>query len=227
MPKDNDDVDDEETGDDEDIDTEIPDDDDSNDDDTGDEDEDKSKKKKEDDAWKPPSEAEWRKAERARRRANKQGHDLRGRVKELEAKAGSKTEEGDQEDLEAKLEEARTAASTEAATVWKTRVVKQAAKTSFVSQGLKGSPDKLIRLLDLEDIEVDDEGEIDGLDEQVLEIKEEYPDLFPGPKSDDDGKEKDKKRKVADNVDKGNKKHVEEKMSSAAQVAAALMGGGR
>lgn len=66
-----------------------------------------------------------------------------------------------------------------AAKTWKPLIVNQAARSALVEAGLIGKPDRLLKLLDPEDIDVDPEtGEIDGLDEQIAELRREYRHLF-------------------------------------------------
>lgn len=228
-------LDDEET-DDEDNDDTMPD-----DDGDGDEDEDDKKpsdkpkaKKSEDkpDAWKPPTQAEHAKMLRANKRANKQAKEQREKLKALEAEVAKQKKEGggDTDDLEAKLEAAKAEAQESAAGTWKARTVKQAAKAALYAEGLSGSPDRLIKLLDLDDIDIDDEGEIDGLEEQIVELKEEFPDRFKAKDDDDDEDERPRKPKKpttkVDGGDKG-KKGVKEEKSTAELIAAGLMGGSR
>ncbi len=62
-------------------------------------------------------------------------------------------------------------------------LVRAEARGALKDAGLIGSPDRLLRMLDLDDIDVvyDRKGEvedIDGLADQVKELKREYPELF-------------------------------------------------
>lgn len=61
-------------------------------------------------------------------------------------------------------------------------VVRSEAKAAFVEAGLKGSPAKLIKLIDLDEVEVDDDGDVVGLEDQIKQIKKEFPELFEGKK---------------------------------------------
>jgi hypothetical protein len=56
--------------------------------------------------------------------------------------------------------------------------VKRAAVDALREAGLSGKPDRFLRMLDLDTLEVDEDGQIDGLDEQVEEIKADFEDLF-------------------------------------------------
>lgn len=60
--------------------------------------------------------------------------------------------------------------------------VKQAAKSEFLAAGLTGQPDRLIRMLDMDEIDVSDDGEVTGLKEQIEDIKADFPDLFADDK---------------------------------------------
>lgn len=89
---------------------------------------------------------------------------------------GGKDAEKDDADREAEaVERARTLA--------KPMLVKSEARSALKEAGLIGSPDRLLRMLDLDDIDVvyDRKGEvddIDGLADQIKELKREYPELF-------------------------------------------------
>jgi len=58
--------------------------------------------------------------------------------------------------------------------------VNQAARAALASSGVQtNNVGRLVKLLDLEDIQIDDNGEItDGLDEQIESLKSELPQLF-------------------------------------------------
>ncbi len=77
------------------------------------------------------------------------------------------------------VERARLAAEQAATAAWKPLVVNQAARAQLTSAGLIGAPDRLLRLIDLDDIDVDPTtGAVDGLAEQVADLKRDYPHLF-------------------------------------------------
>ncbi len=73
---------------------------------------------------------------------------------------------------QAKLDAATTDASN--------RLKRVAARAALSTAGLQGSPAKLVSLLDLDSVVVDDDGEVIGIDDQVKALKEEYPGLFGG-----------------------------------------------
>lgn len=76
---------------------------------------------------------------------------------------------------------------------WQSVVIKQSAKLALKDAGLQGAPDKLLKLLDIDDIEVDDDGEVDGLTEQIDELKKDYPELFAKKRRGIDAGDKDGK----------------------------------
>jgi hypothetical protein len=73
--------------------------------------------------------------------------------------------------------QAKITAATDAAN---TRLVKMAARAALSTAGLAGKPERLVALLDLSAVTVDDEGEVSGLSDQVAALKTEYPGLFGG-----------------------------------------------
>jgi hypothetical protein len=66
-----------------------------------------------------------------------------------------------------------------------------------VKGGKKGIP-RLIRLMDLDEIDIDDEGDVSGLDEEIDRLKADYPELFD---SGDEGKKKSGKSRRDDEDD--------------------------
>ena len=121
-----------------------------------------------------------------------------------------RTSQGKGDDDGKDTDEKVTAARTEEAEKWKPLLVRQAATAALSSAGLIGKPDRLLRLLDLSDIDVDPEtGEIDGLEDQIKDFRREYRELFRkrGSSSidaadrdggDDDGKPKSATQRQAD-----------------------------
>lgn len=109
--------------------------------------------------------------------------------------------------------EARAAQAAEAK--FKPVVVRTAAKAAFVEAGLvlpKGKGDaalaRALKLLDMAEVEITDDGEVEGLDDQIEEIKSEFPELFvstrrpgrvdgAGREGSDNGKPKSSADKIA------------------------------
>lgn len=122
------------------------------------------------DEWTPPSREEWDRTRKALAAANQEAKDRRERLKELQAK----TEDADGKAAREQAEAAERR--------YKPIAVRAAAKAAFLESGLQGvTPErvsKLTRLLDLDSIDVNDDGDVSGLDEQVAAIKADYPELF-------------------------------------------------
>lgn len=71
------------------------------------------------------------------------------------------------------------------AKAWKPRVVKAQARAEFASAGLVlpkkddgTAMARVLRMLDLDELEVGEDGRVEGLAEQVEEIKAEFPEMF-------------------------------------------------
>jgi hypothetical protein len=122
----------------------------------------------------------------------KRNREHRTKIRELQAQlraakaAGQKTDDGTDEATVKAIEAARA----DAERLYKPVAVRNAAKAGFMEAGLNdlSAPrmTKLLRLLDLDDIEVDEDGEIKGLDDQIDQIKDEWPELFRKPEAESD-----------------------------------------
>jgi hypothetical protein len=99
----------------------------------------------------------------ARRAADKE-------LKELRLKHASAEER--------QLIEAKETAAAEAEARVKAPLIKALAASELRAAGVQQGTAKLVGLLDLAKVELDDEGELVGLDEQIEEMKEEFPNLF-------------------------------------------------
>lgn len=101
--------------------------------------------------------------------------------------------------------------------------VRKEASLALSEAGAKVSTTRLLKLLDLTDVAIDDDGNIDGLDDVIAELKEESPEFF---KSDDD--EEKVKRPVIrrpGSVDAGKKTPVQPKpLTPAERMAKMAMG---
>lgn len=105
---------------------------------------------------------------------------LAERVKAHEQRIQATASEGDEKTARA-LEEARA----EVESRYKPLVVRTAAKAAFLTAGIATSAgdtdtkvSRLIRLLNLDDIEIDEDGDVLGLDDQVDQLKDTFPELF-------------------------------------------------
>lgn len=120
--------------------------------------------------WKPPTKDEHEKIQRALAKANAEAKTHREKLRELQTKTEGDAEKAAREQAEA------------AEKKYKPLAVRSAAKAAFLEAGLQGSsPErvtKLVRMLDLDAITVDDDGDVVGLEDQVKSIKADYPELF-------------------------------------------------
>lgn len=186
------------------------DDDDSDDDDSDDDDD------EDDDAeYVAPTKAEWKKTQDALKKANSQARKFRLELKQAKnggSKDGSKDVEKAVADTEAK---------------WKPRLVNKAAKAALLAAGAS-KPDRLIKLIDHDELDIDDDGEVDGLDDAIEELKEDYPELFKTSDDDDDDKNKPRRRRRPGSPDTGTgKRPASKQKSSAERIAGGLAGASR
>jgi hypothetical protein len=155
-----------------------------------------------DDSWEPPTKAEWEAHQAKLKKANAEAKKHRLAAKQNGVKAET--------DVEKAVEEART----EVESKYKPLVVRTAAKAALAEAGLIGKPDRLIKLLDMDELEIDDDGEIDGLEDQIRGLKADYPDLF-------------QKRTRAGRVQGADRRSTggAQKLSSAERIAQMALGG--
>lgn len=117
-----------------------------------------------------PEEAEKTAKEEALRRERKINRDLK---KELAALKKANSDDT-----------AKTKAEEEISASYKTKFISVAAKAAFVTAGCPADKvGKLTRLLDQDDLDVDEDGDVTGLEEQIEAIKADYPQLFTGSSS--------------------------------------------
>ncbi len=129
--------------------------------------------------------------------------------------------------LESKLEDdnvkATLADAEKRAVKYRDIAVNKEAKLALVEAGAKVSTTRLIKLLDLADVDLDDNGNVSGLADAIAELKEESPEFF---KSDEDDEVKPQRRaavKKPGSVDGGSKPPVSPKpLSSAERLALQL-----
>lgn len=60
---------------------------------------------------------------------------------------------------------------------WRTRALQAEAKATLESQGIK-NPDRILKYLNLDGVDFDEEGNLTGLDDKVNEVKTDFPELF-------------------------------------------------
>jgi hypothetical protein len=77
------------------------------------------------------------------------------------------------------LLEAKDAGVEEGRTATREPLVKALVAAKLQAAGVQGTnTPRLVRLLDLDKVDLDDEGEVVGLDDQIEDLKEEFPNLF-------------------------------------------------
>lgn len=141
----------------------------------------------ENDATKPPKnetpEQENERLRAALRKANSQARKHR-----LAAKAvtTAKVTEGD--DLEAKIKAARDEERELANTTWGKRLIKTEARAALAQAGAINAA-RAVGLLNLDEIDLDDDGDVIGLDDAIKDLRKEMPLLFGSTRKGTDHKE--------------------------------------
>ena len=158
-----------------------------------------------------------------RQEALKRSRELEAELKELRKKSESETEKAAREHQEA-IEAARN----ETANKYKPVLVKNFVEKELISAGVKpGKISRLVKLMDMTDIEVDDKFNVLGVEEQIEELQEEYPELFTAYKevTEDDEEEKPKpKRKRTPRADAAEKPAPKTEMSATDRLMAQMRG---
>lgn len=109
---------------------------------------------------------------------------LRAALKKANSQAAASRKEADdlrkktESESEAAVRTAKEQAAAEVEGTWRPRAVRLAARAALIEAGLIGKPDRILRLIEVDQVEVDDDGEVTGLEAQIRELKKEYPDLF-------------------------------------------------
>jgi hypothetical protein len=123
--------------------------------------------------------AELERTRAALKKSNNEAKIHRLALKEREAK---------DRDSEGEHERAIREAAEASENKWKPRIINQAARAALVEAGASGGPSRLLKLLDLDALSVDDDGDVIGLDNEIDRLKAEYEELFvkaetPKPKA--------------------------------------------
>lgn len=145
--------------------------------DTGTESETDGTETEETEEWTPPTQEEWAAAQKAQqdtaealKKANGQAAKNRTALRQLEQQ---------HEDDETKAKREATEAALAAL---KPVAIKAEARSAFLAAGADAEKAvRLVRLLDLSKVEIDGDT-VTGLDDQVDELKAEFPELFAKPK---------------------------------------------
>ncbi|QKV74543.1 phage scaffolding protein [Amycolatopsis sp. Hca4] len=119
------------------------------------------------DEWKPPTKAEWEAQQAELSRVNAESASRRVKLKEL------------QQQNETDAEKAKREADEAAAARYKPTAVKASARAALLEADAKTDRvGALAGLLDVSKLDIDDKGQITGLDAEVKRVKAEYPEFF-------------------------------------------------
>lgn len=127
------------------------------------------------DEYEPPTKEEWDRTRAALAKTKQEARKHRLALKE----ARNNASQGASGDSEA----AKAAAEKAADEKYLPRIKRSAVKTALVAAGLADA-DKAdvlkaaVRLVDLEDLDVDEDGDVDGVDDAVAELKSKFPGMF-------------------------------------------------
>lgn len=154
------------------------------------------------DSWKPPTKEEWTNAEAARSKANKEAMQRRKWLQEhgIDPRTGKKVAADESDDVvpaadsaasgpspadtKRALKEAADRAAAKTELKYRPALHKLAAKNALEEAGCDaGYRDLVLAGLDMSQVDVDDEGNVSGLDEQIADMKTRYPDVFKAKKT--------------------------------------------
>lgn len=148
------------------------------------------------DEFTPPTKDEWANTQEALRKANGEAKKYRLENRDLKAKP-TDPPKGEEGDAKAAAEAAAKKAQADTDAKWKPRLVSSAARAALLQAGAKPDRvDALCKQVDPDDLDIDDDGKVVGLDAEVDRLKGELPELFGRRKrmgdidadKDDDGK---------------------------------------
>lgn len=150
----------------------------------------------------------------------KERQDAKKRLREAEKELEKVKRQTESESEKAKRE-AREKAVAEIEGKYKPLVVRTSAEAELVASGVaKDKVSRMVKLMDLDDLQVDEDGNVDGITAEVTRLQEEYPELFAQPEP--EVKSKPRTAKSADGADKPPAKP---KMSTTQVIAQGLRGG--
>jgi hypothetical protein len=132
------------------------------------------------DEYVPPSQEEWERVRRTMAKRKQEKLDVQRQLNELRDK---------HREQETDAEKAIREAEEKAEARYKPIVVKKAARAALIQAGataaVEGDKEKsearlarLLKLIDVNDLSVEEDGEVLGLDEQVDALRADYPELF-------------------------------------------------
>ena len=160
----------------------------------------------------------------------------KAKLRELEAQLTQERSKNESES-EKKIREAQEKTLKAATDKYKPALVKAGATAALLAAGPKkgkeGVP-RLLKLMDLDAIDLTDDNDLEGVEEEVLRLQEEYPELFndgsESAKKDDDEEEVESKktttrrRTTSRSVDGAGKKPAEKKLSTSELILKKMRG---
>ncbi len=120
--------------------------------------------------WTPPTQAEWLAHQAKLKKANASDAARRKRIEELEKNGETEADAKIREAVEKVTKTERERANNIA--------ISKGLKAALAEAGYTGDVILARRLVDLDALEVDDDGEVAGLDEQIKALKKEFPEKF-------------------------------------------------
>lgn len=171
--------------------------------------------------------AELLKAIKSRQAVKKRLRDMEAEIRAERAKNETEAEKAVREAQEKTLKAATDK--------YKPALVKAGATAALLAASPKKGKDgipRLLRLMDLDAIDLTEDNDLEGVEEEVLRLQEEYPELFnEGGKEDDEEEEEVEKRKPAPrrrttsrSADGAGKKPAPKKMTTDQLIMAKMRG---
>jgi len=157
------------------------------------------------------------KSKRARiRKLNRELEDAR------KPKPAGKKKAADDDDDAPDLDAIRDAAKAEAKTEADNRIKRSEAKAALVAAGVsREQAADLVGFVKLDDLDFDDDGEVEGLDDEIERIQKKYPTFFAKPT-------RRRRESVAGGADRdGDGRKPRKPMTASQRQAALVTGGGR
>ncbi|MEU7416711.1 phage scaffolding protein [Streptomyces antibioticus] len=147
------------------------------------------------DDWQPPSREEYERLVEGKRKADAEAAARRKYLRQhgIDPKTGNKVQADDPEPepepqggtpagptaAEIRRQVEKAAAEAELRGLRKTKALVTGVNSALAGAGWNGQRlNSLMKLIDLDDVEVDDDGEITGLSEQIDAIRSEWPEFF-------------------------------------------------
>lgn len=122
--------------------------------------------------------------------------ELQKQLDEARTKSSKKSKSKDDDDDAPDLDAIRETARQEARAESDNRVKRASVRSELRAAGIPTeSAGRLVGLVKLDDLDVDDDGNVDGLDDVLDELRADFPQLFG--KSEDDGPKRTTRRSVA------------------------------